>query len=528
MMRRRTGWAFGIGLFMASFLAACASDDAVTEERFGKAEYALSSGIRISQVFGGGQSTSTSNPPPYRYDYVELFNGGQTPVDVAGWTIQFAGTSTAFSSLNLNVIQLSGGGGRSSIIPPGGYYLVQLGTVGTSAGAVDLPTPDAIGVFDITQSNGKVALVSDALVLPLSCTTGCATAFGVVDFVGYGTANDSETAAAPAASSNLAATRKNGGCTETDNNASDFQSIAPNPHNSRSVPNPCAGGGVDGGGAVDGGSSSDGGGSSDDGGLILPDGGGTSDGGGNDLDGGSASDGAGSGEDGGGTNPTDGGGIFDGGDPPADGGGNDVDGGGDLDGGLPLDDGGFVLPDSGGSTDGGSSSGDDAGGVRDSGSSGGDAGGVRDSGSSGGDASSGTDAGGVRDSGSSGGDASAADSGGARDSGTGGTDSGSSGTDSGTGGTDSGTSGTDSGTTGNDAGSSGSIVDAGRDAAAARDAGRDAGDGGSDIDVIPGQDSGCSCSEVKSTATTRSDATLVFGAMAMVGVCVTRRRRRHG
>lgn len=72
----------------------------------------------------------------------------------------------------------------------------------------------------MSGSSGKVALVSSQTTL--SCGGDCDSAAGVVDFVGYGTANDFEgTAAAPGLSNTTSDARDAAG-QDTDNNAADF------------------------------------------------------------------------------------------------------------------------------------------------------------------------------------------------------------------------------------------------------------------------------------------------------------------
>src|SRR5207244_1180804 len=62
----------------------------------------------------------------------------------------------------------------------------------------------------------------------------------IVDFIGYGTTpNCNETANAPAPSVTLADTRAGSGCTDTDNNSTDFSALAPNPRNSATDAAPC-------------------------------------------------------------------------------------------------------------------------------------------------------------------------------------------------------------------------------------------------------------------------------------------------
>jgi len=179
---------------------------------------AASSSVVITEVYGGGGNTGA----PYTNDFVELTNNSSSPVDVTGWSIQYASaTGTSWA----NKINLTGS------IAPGGVYLAQ----GASGGAngQPLPTPDATGSVNMSASSGKVALVSSTT--SLTCTTGCATADGVVDFVGYGSANDSETAPAPGTSNTTSATRKDP-TKDADNNSTEFAAVNPSPKTLTSTP----------------------------------------------------------------------------------------------------------------------------------------------------------------------------------------------------------------------------------------------------------------------------------------------------
>src|SRR5450756_324137 len=52
-----------------------------------------SSGIVISQVYGGGGNSGTT----LRNDFIELINRGSTPITVTGWSVQYASaTGTAW------------------------------------------------------------------------------------------------------------------------------------------------------------------------------------------------------------------------------------------------------------------------------------------------------------------------------------------------------------------------------------------------------------------------------------------------
>ncbi|MDD5370755.1 MAG: lamin tail domain-containing protein, partial [Anaerolineaceae bacterium] len=170
---------------------------------------AASTTIVISQVYGGGGNGGAT----YKNDFIELYNLGATAVDVTGWTVQYASkTGTSWQKTDL-----------TGTIEPGKYYLVQeaQGTGGT----VELPTPNAIGTIPMSATEGKVALVNNSTALTGACPTG------VIDFVGFGAANCSETSPTPALSNTTAALRKDGGATDTDNNSADFTVGAPNPRN---------------------------------------------------------------------------------------------------------------------------------------------------------------------------------------------------------------------------------------------------------------------------------------------------------
>ena len=50
---------------------------------------AVSSGLVISRVYGGGGNSGTY----YKNDYIELVNRGTSAVSVAGWSVQYASAS---------------------------------------------------------------------------------------------------------------------------------------------------------------------------------------------------------------------------------------------------------------------------------------------------------------------------------------------------------------------------------------------------------------------------------------------------
>ncbi len=180
--------------------------------------------VVISQVYGGG-----GNPgAPWKNDFVELHNRSATAtVNLSGWSIQYASaTGSSWSTAKLNL---------TGSIAPGGYYLIQL--FGAAAGnGSSLPTPNQTATTDISGTNGKVALVSSTTALSGTCPTGGT----IVDFVGYGTANCSETTAAPAASTTTAVTRGAAGCTDTGSNSADFTAATPTPRNNATTTAHCS------------------------------------------------------------------------------------------------------------------------------------------------------------------------------------------------------------------------------------------------------------------------------------------------
>jgi predicted extracellular nuclease len=173
---------------------------------------AASTDVAISQVYGGGGNSGAT----LTNDFIELRNTSASAVDVTGWSVQYA--SAAGTSWQVTVL--------SGSVPAGGHYLVQ--EAAGAGGTTPLPTPDATGSIAMSATSGKVALVTAGSAL--TCGADCDTAAGVKDFVGYGTANDFETAPTPALSNTTAALRGSG--PDTDNNAADFTVCGPLPRNS--------------------------------------------------------------------------------------------------------------------------------------------------------------------------------------------------------------------------------------------------------------------------------------------------------
>ena len=187
-----------------------------------------SGSIVVGELYAAGGNSGAA----YTNDYVELFNRGASPVAIDGWTLQYASaSSTSWGSTAL-----------SGTIPAGGRYLVQLASGGANGAA--LPAADATGTSNLAVTGGKVAVVDTATALSCGASAGsCSAASGLEDLVGYGSAADYEgSAAAPAGSATNALARAGGGCTDTDDNAADLATAAPDPQNSSAAASTCSAG----------------------------------------------------------------------------------------------------------------------------------------------------------------------------------------------------------------------------------------------------------------------------------------------
>jgi DNA/RNA endonuclease G (NUC1)/predicted extracellular nuclease len=185
---------------------------------------AISSTIVISQVYGGGGNGGST----YKNDFIELFNRGNSVASLSGWSVQYAATTgTSWQKTDLTGVTLQ----------PGQYYLVQESQ--GAGGTVNLPTPDASGSIAMAAGAGKVALMNNQTVI--TSGTLCPSGATVVDFVGFGSGTNcfEGPGPTPTISASASASRGNLGCTDTDNNASDFSSGAVNPRNTASPTHPC-------------------------------------------------------------------------------------------------------------------------------------------------------------------------------------------------------------------------------------------------------------------------------------------------
>ncbi|MFY2763430.1 lamin tail domain-containing protein [Arenimonas sp. MALMAid1274] len=205
-----------LALLACSLLAASASS--------------VSAQVVISQAYGGGGNAGA----PFTHDFVELFNRGTQDVSLGGKSLQYASATGNFT--NIAVLP-------TATLQPGQYFLVQLAS---GANGVALPvSPDATGGLNLAGASGKIAFVNGITALGCGGTTACTTPQLelFLDRVSFGTAGFGEGGvSAPVLSNSTAALRAGAGCTDTDNNGSDFTAVTPAPRNSGSTFNPCGGG----------------------------------------------------------------------------------------------------------------------------------------------------------------------------------------------------------------------------------------------------------------------------------------------
>ncbi len=177
------------------------------------ATVSFSQQVVINEVYGAGGNSGAA----FRNDYVELFNPGSLPVELSGWSVQYA-SATATGTWQVAVL--------SGLIQPGRYYLLQL-AAGAGNGQA-LPTADASGTIGMSASAGKVALVNSVTVLTGNCPTGAQ----IIDRVGYGSSANCFDGTGPSVSpsATLSIMRRIAGA-DTDNNTVDFQTVVPNPQN---------------------------------------------------------------------------------------------------------------------------------------------------------------------------------------------------------------------------------------------------------------------------------------------------------
>lgn len=201
--------------FLMSSAAAAFSETKQTEET-----KAVSPNLVVSQFQAAG---ATAND-----EFIELHNTGTNSVDLNGLRVVYR------SATGINDVAFTEWT-TSTIIPPGGFYLI------ASVSYDGAVTPN------ITYNPTSCSCSMSATGGGIAIRSGGLNSGIILDSVGYGTATNAFIEGAPtgAPPANAGQSRVNNGCQDTDNNASDFSTINPSaPRNSSAALSVCAGGGT--------------------------------------------------------------------------------------------------------------------------------------------------------------------------------------------------------------------------------------------------------------------------------------------
>ena len=186
--------------------------------------------VVINEVYGGGGNAGAL----YDRDFVELTNVSSAAVNLSGWSVQYASASgTSWQKTDL------------AGILPAGRSLVVGEAFGTNTAATDVPV-DVEGTIAMSGSGAKVALVNTSTALPGTCggkaaATPCSSLGQVVDFVGWGSANDYAGSAAAPGTSNAQSVSRTATHGNTADNRADF--ALSNPPTPDACADACTGGG---------------------------------------------------------------------------------------------------------------------------------------------------------------------------------------------------------------------------------------------------------------------------------------------
>jgi hypothetical protein len=190
--------------------------------------------VVISQVYGGGGNSGAT----YTNDFIELFNRGTVAQSLNGWSVQYNSATGATWSIKTDLPNVT--------LQPGQYYLIQEAT--NAAVGVALPTPDLNGMSAASTSVTGIALAVGAGKVVLANSTVFVTGANpvdaqIVDKVGYGITPTGFEGTGPTGTvltSTTSAQRLSTGCTDTNNNPTDFVAALPIPRNMATAISVCS------------------------------------------------------------------------------------------------------------------------------------------------------------------------------------------------------------------------------------------------------------------------------------------------
>ena len=171
--------------------------------------------VVINEVYGGGGNSGA----PFNRDFIELVNKTTAAVDLSTWSVQYA-------SAGRHQLEHQDQPDR---VDPGRRPDSSSAERAAPTGAPI--TADIDGAINLSGTAGKVALVNNQTALPGSHVhRACSDLPQVVDFVGYGTANDwRRRGRRTPAPTNTTSVSRNSTSTNTANNAADFTAGTPTP-----------------------------------------------------------------------------------------------------------------------------------------------------------------------------------------------------------------------------------------------------------------------------------------------------------
>ena len=161
-------------------------------------------------------------------EFIELHNTSANAVDLNGYRVVYR---SAGGVNDVPFVEWT----TSTIVPPGGFYLV------ASTGYDGTVTPNL--TYNPTTCSCSMSATGGGIAI----RNGAVNSGVLVDSVGYGSATNAfiETAVTTAPPANAGQARINNGCQDSDNNANDFSTVNPAaPRNAATAANTCSGSGA--------------------------------------------------------------------------------------------------------------------------------------------------------------------------------------------------------------------------------------------------------------------------------------------
>ena len=199
------------------------------------AQSIANSDIRISQIYSrGGEAGAT-----FQNDYIELFNRGQTNVDINGWSLNISNFSGVPPNIQISSSAIRFFNPAGIILTPGSHFLIKFGATGSNGQPI-INADINLGPVPISDTGSQIALLGKDKTLAFGFCPAAPDLTGtVVDYVGYGIAICAEGTVTLAPPPNKALMRAGNGCTDNNDNLEDFSFATPNPRWRQDTVTPC-------------------------------------------------------------------------------------------------------------------------------------------------------------------------------------------------------------------------------------------------------------------------------------------------